>query len=916
MKISTLVSCILLIVGIPLSLLAQPTDFLASDKFNKAIPTPKEVVGVHPGDRPMQHHEVVNYFRKLADTSPRAQYFEVGKTHEGRLLGYLIVSSEDNMSDLNNIKAQLEKVAQPGKGHSIDLNTTIGAAWMMYSIHGDELSGTDAAVQLAYQLTAGTDKQTLKIISELIVGIDPMENPDGRERHLAQLQQWGSEVSNSDAQDIHHAGVWPYGRGNHYFFDLNRDWFILANPESRARMQALVEWNPQLIVDAHEMGPYSTYLFNPPREPINFNVNNSARKWWQVFSKDHSAAFDAYGWSYYTRSWYDDLFPGYGSAMPNYWGSVGLLYEQAQTDGSEIKQPADKISTFKDAVHRQFISSMSNLETAANKRVALLKDFQAVRKNASSLKGAYYIPTQNNPHRVERMIERLLMCGIKVYHTDKSIARFKGLGRDGEAYRSSYLPADTYIVPLGQPLGYLVKAILEFDPRMLNDVLQKEYSDLQKGKGSHLYEVTAWSMLLAYDVDAYFSKKTSLKNATPVQSVKTRKGGLHNAKSAIGFVCSYDDDQVIPALLAMYKAGLKVRSATEPFIAEGKKYDRGTLLLLANENSSDLEITLKEIAQVHRVNIYGLKSMRVADGPDLGGGEFSLLEEPRIAMLTGPDLSANSIGSTWYLLDYELNTRFSHINHDHFNWIDLSRYNVLILPDTWGDLQTYHNILGKPGISKLKDWVDGGGTLIGIKGAAAFLADTSSGFSGVQLRRQALTELAGYEKALTRERLADKKIDSLTIWEGKGRSKPKQGVTEKIVLEELKAMDERGRLFQPRGTIMNTHLDPEHWLNYGAGHSVPVTIYSSFTYLSKMPVETVARYSEAETLRLSGLLWPEAKERWAETAYATREAKGKGQIILFAGVPNYRSYFYGSTRLLLNAMLLGPGMGSNVGVDW
>ena len=916
MTIRTLVSFIVIIICTSVSMFAQAKDLLSSGMYNKSIPTPEHVIGVHPGERPIRHHEVISYFKKLADTSPRAQYFEAGKTHEGRILGYLIVSSENNMSNLEKIKAQLNRVAQPDKTQSVDLNKTTGVAWMMYSIHGDEVSGTDAAVQLAYQLTAGTDQQTMQIISELVVGIDPMENPDGRERHLAQLEQWGSQASNSDAQDIHHAGVWPYGRGNHYFFDLNRDWFILANPESRARMQAIIEWNPQLIVDAHEMGPYNTYLFNPPREPINFNVNASARKWWQIFAKDQSEAFDKYGWSYYTRSWYDDLFPGYGSAMPNYWGSIGILYEQAQTDGSMIKKPTDQISTFQDAVHRQFISSMSNLETAATHRVDLLKDFQTVRKNASKLKGAYYIPAQNNPTRVERLVERLMMCGIQVYHTDRSTARFKGLGPTGESYPHSILPADTYIVPLGQPLGYLVQAILEFDPRMLNEVLQKEYSDLQKGKGSHLYEVTAWSMLLAYDVEAYYSKKASLNNAALVKSIRSRQGGLHNANDATGFVCAYDDDQAIPALLAMYKAGLKVRSATEPFAAGGESYDRGTLLLLANENNIDLKITLKEIAEAHRVNIYGLETMRVMEGPDLGGGEFSLLEAPRIAMLTGSDLSVNSIGSTWYLLDHELNTRFSMINHDHFNWMDLSKYNVIILPDTWGGLQTYPNVLGKSGISKLKDWVQDGGTLIGIKGAAAFLADSSSGFSGVQLRRQALSELAGYAEALTREKLVHKKIDSLAIWEGKIPPKSKQRLPEKIEAEKLKALDERGRLFQPRGTILNTNLDPEHWMNYGAGKSVPVTIYSSFAFQSKKPVETVARYADEDNLRLSGLLWPEARERWSETAYATREASGKGQVILFAGVPNYRSYYYGSTRLLLNAMLLGPGMGSQVGVDW
>lgn len=917
MKTQVRLFILIFAISLPLTSFTQPKHFLPTGTYNAAIPTPKSILGFEPGDRPARHHEVIQYFQKLSEVSPRAQYFESGETHEKRLLGYLVISSEENMGKLDAIKKQLSTVADPRKNSSINLENTVGAAWMMYySIHGDELSGTDASVQLAYQLTAGTDDQTTKILNKLVVGIDPMENPDGRERYLAQMQQWGNDIQNSDVQAITHTGVWPYGRGNHYLFDLNRDWFILAHPESRARMKALNEWNPQLVVDAHEMGANSTFLFNPPREPINFNVTKSARQWWQIFAQHQAEAFDDFGWSYYTRAWYDDLYPGYGSAMPNYWGAVGILYEQASTDGSLVKKLGDKMSTFKDAVHRQFISSMSNLTTTAENRTALLRDFQSVRKNAAATKGAFYIPVKDNPSRAERLVERLLLAGIEVYKVEKPVTLRNGTGHDKKFYKTLSIPADVFIVPLAQPLSHLVQGILEFDPRMLNKVLQKEFTDLQKGKGTHLYEVTAWSMLLAYDVNAYYSDIANLKNATLVEKIEPRKGVLNNAKGAAVFVCDYNDDNAIPALLAMYKNGLKVRSAQKPFEADGRKYKRGTLLLRANENDANLALVLKEISKTHHVDIHGVKSMRIQDGPDLGGDEFVLLESPRIGLLTGPDLSGYNVGTTWYMLDHELNTRFSMLNHNFFSRYDLRKYNVIILPDTWGNLKTYHNVLGKAGKAKLKDWVKDGGTLIGMKGGAAFLADSSSGISKVRLKRQALKELELYKEALAKEELATRQIDSLSVWEGKTAAAKKPSAAEKLELEKLKAIDERGRLFQPRGAIFNTALDQEHWLNFGAGNSVPAIIYSSYAFLSKKPVQTPARFNEGEKLRLAGLLWPEAKERWAKTAYATREASGKGQIILFAGEPNFRSYFYGTTRLLLNAMLLGPGMGTNVGVDW
>lgn len=914
MKISSKWVSIILI-ALPLIILANNQSPLPGGSYDAGIPTIKEVLGFDHGERPIRHHEAVMYLKRLAEVSPRASYVEAGYTHENRLLGYLLVSSETNMKQLEGIKSQLQDLAEV-KTVVKNLNNMVATAWMMYSIHGDELSGTDAGVKLAYQLVAGTDDKTKDILDKLVVGIDPMENPDGRERALAQIQQWSGDILNTDGQDIHHAGAWPYGRGNHYLFDLNRDWFILAHPESRARVKALNEWNPILVVDAHEMGAYSTFLFNPPREPINKHINDETRNWWQVFSQDQSDAFDKYEWTYYTRSWYDDFFPGYGSAMPNYWGSVAILYEQSQTDGTVVKKPANKLSSFTEAVHRQFISSMANLTTAATNRNELLQHFVKVRRDANKLKGAYYIVPGINPTRAKRLVERLLMNGIEVYQTDKAISRFRGENYYGESYSASSLPAGSYVIPLGQPLGYLVEAILEFDPRMLNKVLQKEYSDLQKGKGSHLYEVSAWSMLLAYDVDAYFTKRATPKGLKRVKQVEAENGQLHEPKQAVAYAMEYGDDQAIHALLDMYDRGLYVRSTTEPFEANGRHFDMGTLILRRNENPEDLPDILADIAETHGVDVYGLKTMRINKGPDLGGGEFRLLEPPRIAMLTGPDISIYSLGATWYLLDYELETRFSLLNHDNFSGFDLRKYNVIILPGTWGGLSTYKNILGKGGIAKLKDWVKDGGTLIGLGGASAFLADTSSGFSQVQLKRQALGKLDLFEKALAKEVRAEESVDSLVIWESKELKTDDTDDDAKLELEKLKAMDERARLFQPRGTILNAELDPEHWLSFGAGKSVPVTTYTSYAFLAKRPVQTPARYAPAENLRLSGLLWPEAKERWARTAYATRESSGRGQIILFTNEPSYRSYYYGSTRLLLNALLLGPGMGTSVGVDW
>ena len=307
-------------------------------------------------------------------------------------------------------------------------------------------------------------------------------------------------------------------------------------------------------------------------------------------------------------------------------------------------------------------------------------------------------------------------------------------------------------------------------------------------------------------------------------------------------------------------------------------------------------------------------------GPDLGGNDFRLLQTRRIAVLGGDAASTYNLGAIWYLLDYELQTRYSIIHSSRINRVDLRKYNVLILPSASGGPGNYKRLFGKEGLSKLKDWVSDGGTLIGIGSGAAFLADSASRFSKVKLRRQALKELSLYRIAVEQERqIGEITIDSLAVWEGKkvvsGKESKKQpSANGKLKL--LRMEDQRQRLFMPRGAILHVELDERHWLNFGVGDRVPAILYTSYAFLSKSPVQTAARFSSAERLRLSGLLWPEAKTRWEHTAYATREGRGRGQIILFAGEPNFRSYFYGTGRMLINSFLLGPGFGTRPVVEW
>ena len=713
-------------------------------------------------------------------------------------------------------------------------------------------------------------------------------------------------------------------RTNHYHFDLNRDWFILSQPESRARVKAVTEWNPQLVVDAHEMGSYSTYLFNPPREPINPFMHDKIIAWWDIFAKGQANAFDQYGWSYYTREWLEEWYPGYGSSWASYTGAVAILYEQARTAGNLVKRPDGTILTFRESVHHQFISSLANLTTAANNKKELLREYYEIKKEAVTGKNrreikSYLIDPKENLSRVNKLIERLLLQNIELYKADEEFRLSSKNYYDNEFGIHSFKKG-TYIIPLNQPNGLLVNAIMDFDTRMKNSFIQSERESLEKGEGTRLYEVSSWSLPLAFGVDAYETRKKLSVEQSQVKLPLTIIPIINDdILPAYGYLIKYEDDNSVNFLSKLLNKGYKVRAARKTFTIEGKYFERGTLLVRKIENSENNLTELIDLANNFNIKVYPVNTALSSNGIDLGGGYFKLLTEPKTAILTGKNMSMNNYGSLWYLFDQELGLRTTTLDYASLAGYDLRKYNVLIFPSVWGGVSSIKETMGKSGLTKLKTWIKNGGTLITMGSSSAFAADSSVALSKVKLRRQSISELDDYQKAYEKDvSVKHIEVDSLELWEGKatGESDTKEIKKGKADTKELAKLDKETLKFMPSGAILRLNLNEEKWLNFGAGKQLPALFHSSYVYLSKSPVQTAVRFSDASEIRLAGLVWPEVKPRIEHTAYLTRESSGNGQIIMFAVQPNFRSYFYGTTRLLLNAVLLGPGFGTKKMVEW
>ncbi len=942
--------------------------------FDSAIPTQQETTGVEPALRPLRTDEVLSYFRALADASPRASLFEYAQSHEGRPLVYMAISDEQTIEHLEQFKEEHGRLLDPRIEAKRDLKDQKAVAWMAYGIHGDELSSIDAAAALAYWLVAGEDEPAQTVRRRLLILIDPCENPDGRARYLAQTLSFAHLTVNPDQDDLSHTGVWPMGRGNHYLFDLNRDWFTMVHPES-ARSREIAAWVPQLVVDSHEMGDNATYLFAPPRHPFNPHLPSSSRTWEHPFSDDQAAALDARGYPYFTGEWNEEFFPGYGSSWASYHGAVGILYEMSGTSGTLVRKRGGTVRTFAQAVEHQLASSVANLTTLVDNAPAVLRDqIEARREIVAQGKSAVacwvFPPDSRDPDRLGSFAELLVDQGIEVQVLRGTAAKGSGLRdiRTGGNVAAELQPG-SLLVRLDQPSGALARVILDPHVPMESGFLSEEREYIERGKGSRLYETTSWSLPLARGLSAYWGP------SVPTGDWQAWTGGEEGTGTSVSgpwtsIVVDGGPDRSAPFLTGLLQEGVTVRIGEKPFAIGGRSFDRGAIVIRKEGNRENVDEVVNRLGARYGIDLHAVATSRSDDGPYLGGSHFLSLVSPRVGVLTGMPVATTAYGSIWHLLDHEIGLRFSGLDIGRFRVTDLARYNVLVFPPVWGGPSTYRDLLGPGGVDRLRSWVEAGGTAIGIGGGARLLADEETGLTRARFRAQTVeaspppvwsidaidAEAAGQLTAAgvrvqpskagkdsgeggAPDVSRDSPYDVAPIL-GPGARPFAQGVDVgtplggapmemhewlKEVLppgkktpeeQDLKKADRRLQSFMPRGAMLRVDLDEELWLNFGLGDSMTVWFRSNDSLIAGPPVAVAARFSSIGHLHRGGLLWPEGAARLAHTAYATRESVGRGQVILFAEDPTFRRWMKESERLFINAILYGPGLGTRWSRPW
>ena len=806
----------------------------SNQNYNDKIPTPKEIIGHQVGEWHVTHDKLVEYMKVLANSSDRITLEDRGKTFEGRPLLLLTITSPNNHSRIDDIR---QRHIDGTNDSSLDVTNDPIIVYQGFSIHGNEPSGSNAALAVAYYLAASTSLATEDLLNNTVILFDPSFNPDGLQRFAYWANTNKSKNINPDSNDREYFEVWPRGRTNHYWFDMNRDWLPVQLPESRARIASFHKWLPNILTDHHEMGSNSTFFFQPGipsrTHPLTPQLNQDLTK---EIGTYHAKALDKIGSQYYSEESYDDFYYGKGSTFPDINGSIGILFEQGSSRG-HAQETSNGILTFPFTIRNQYTAAMSTLEAAKNMRVKILKyqqDFYKKARNESSKAKAIVFGDHKDAAKSYHLAEVLKRHQV-VIHEVKSDFR-----AGGKKFKKGY----SYVVPMNQKNQKLVKAM--FDVRT-------------SFKDSLFYDVSAWTFNHSFGVD--YAENISLNNAGPeIKTLKINEGSV-SKKSNVGYLMPWNEYYTPKALNAILQKGLRAKVSMKNFNNGGNSYDYGTIQIpVQNQklDSQELYNFLKTVANESHLEIKGV-STGLNDGIDLGSNNFKNISLPKVAMLVGNGVNVSDPGEIWHLFDQRYDMHVTKLDMIYFNRIDISKYTVIIAPNSRG--------LDKKSIEKLQKWVRDGGTLIGYRSAAKWLKSN---------------KFINFE-------FVTSNIDTI-----------------KDVSFDAKSLKNGAQVIG--GAIFEATIDRSHPINFGYKND-KIALFRNTTLFMKADKKSYNNPIQyTNNPLLSGYISKENAKVIKNTVPFKVQRMGRGRVLVFTDNTNFRAFWYGTNKLLMNAVFFGDKM--------
>ena len=798
--------------------------------YDKSIPTPKEVIGHEVGEWHVTHDKLVEYMKALAASSDRISIENRGKTYEDRPLLLLTITSPENHKNLEEIR---QAHINATDDNSVDISENPIVVYQGFSIHGNEPSGSNAALAVAYYLAAADNIDDL--LTNTVILFDPSFNPDGLQRFAYWANTNKSKNINPDPNDREYSEVWPRGRTNHYQFDMNRDWLPVQLLESKARIASFHKWLPNILTDHHEMGSNSSFFFQPGipsrTNPLTPQLNQDLTK---EIATYHAKALDKIGSLYYSEESFDDFYYGKGSTFPDINGSIGILFEQASSRG-HAQETANGVLTFPFTIRNQFTAALSTLEAAKNMRVKILQYQQDFYKESrkSGEKKAIVFGDEKDGAKSFHLAEVLKRHQVKIHEVKSDFTS------NGKNFKKGY----SYLVPMNQKNQRLVKAM--FDVR-------KTFKD------SLFYDVSAWTFNHAFGVD-YAENVSLAKAGKEITSLKINTGTV-SFKSDYGYLMPWNEYYTPKALNAFLQKGLRAKVSMKNFKNGGNSYEYGTIFIPVQNQKLDadeLHQFLMNVADESHVNIAGVTT-GLNDGIDLGSNNFSAIKKPKVAMLVGSGVVSYDSGEIWHLFDQRFDMRLTRLDLSYFTKIEISKYTHIIIPSSKID---------KAAIDKLKTWVKNGGVLVGYKNTAKWLS--SNKMISLQFDKQ--------------------KMDTI-----------------KDISFENKSLKSGAQFIG--GAIFEANLDRSHPISFGYKNDKIALFRNSTIFIKadKKSYNNPIQYTSNPLL--SGYISKENAKIIKNTVPFKVQKLGKGKVIVFTDNTNFRAFWFGTNKLLMNAIFFGDKM--------
>jgi len=668
------------------------------NEYNKSIPTPQSIIGHEVGELHISHDKLSHYVQEVSKVSDRVKLVNRGKSYENRTSWLMIITSESNHLRLEEIRKQHLKLSN-SKNKDLDVSNMPIVVYQGFSVHGDEPSGSNASLPLMYHLLASNSQETIELLDNTIILLDPSFNPDGLQR----FSQWANSNKNQsltpDPNDREYNQYWPRGRTNHYWFDLNRDMLPNQLVETNAKIKTFTEWLPNILTDHHEMGTNSSFFFQPGvperKNPLISDLNQALTK---EIGTYHEKALNSIGSLYYSEEDYDDFFFGKASTYPDANGGIGILFEQGSSRG-HIQESVNGILTFPFTIRNQLTAAFSTLEAAKNMRIKLL----------NYMKDFYDDQIKLNPKPSDNIVFGKIKDESTVYHLADLLnshkIKFNKISEDVVLNGKKFTKDNSFVIPLNQPKRTLINAMF---------YTQTEFKD------SLFYDVSAWTFPLAFNVNYSYTDNLSKSSVSKLfgEEVKETKKPVGNvdSKSEYAYLFEPHEYYAQAAVYHLIKEGLRVKTATRKFSINGKEFDFGTYLIpVQNQSmsSEDIYNKLLEISNTYNIN-FESQATGITSGIDLGSDYFIIVNEPKIGLIVGDGVRSYDAGEIWHLLDTRYNIPITKLDVDDLRYIDLSKYSHIILPDYNGS---------KLRSEQINEYINGGGNLIAYRNSVKWVSN-------------------------------------------------------------------------------------------------------------------------------------------------------------------------------------------------